>query len=473
MEQHVNHKDWFPIYTMAKDACAFADAVEFCTLNPGTVNNVSGGGCTLLHQAAFWGVDEGILNKFKALGSDPTLRDRQGQTPSDMARAHGRDATAEAIDSIFHNFEQDKCLLLSASRAGDLAQVMSILARQLPLLNIQGPTGWGILHQVAFHGAPTRVFRRLLALKADPDLRTHTGESYLEILRQHHPRHVHLLDPQMQGTVEGLTSGTRVVAMLPDGSITGRIQTIKVSGEVILVQDGSLQEHCCQAWRVEAFPTELQSTSPEQLADLSCTICASPVFGEWSLGASCIGDPHVMCGECTATWAWAKFTQQNFPVRCSTCREPCNLDAIPARTTRSMVAAWASLAPSFNTELSYDQFFQRLKERNTEALDENSKVRNAIDILRTCGVLDHAIAHCRISGTPACRACPQCRIPVYHISACKHMSCDACRARFCWLCVRTESNHNDTLHKWPMSHVCPVKSAQAQIHELEAILAAS
>jgi LSD1 subclass zinc finger protein len=36
---------------------------------------------------------------------------------------------------------------------------------------------------------------------------------------------------------------------------------------------------------------------------------------------------------------------------------------------------------------------------------------------------------------PCIRFCPGCRIPIEHISGCKHMKCFNCKLEFCFVCL--------------------------------------
>jgi len=199
-------------------------------------------------------------------------------------------------------------------------------------------------------------------------------------------------------------------------------------------------------------------------------LCGDAVFGEWSLGAKCQGDPHLMCGECTATWAWAKFTGQNLPVTCSLCNIPCDLDNIPLSTRRTMEGAWNKVAPLFKTELPYAEFMERLKEKNDQFLDIKSKIENTIELLQNCGTLDHDIAYVDVAGTPDYRACPKCYIPIQHVSDCKHVYCDGCSTNFCWLCTKQP----EECPNWDYSAICvdPFTSAEQQIANLQDALKA-
>ena len=38
--------------------------------------------------------------------------------------------------------------------------------------------------------------------------------------------------------------------------------------------------------------------------------------------------------------------------------------------------------------------------------------------------------------TPKFRACPTCNSVIEHRAACKHMTCNSCSAKFCWVCLR-------------------------------------
>ena len=123
----VDYDEWLAVYECVKEYCAFPAALDFCQAHPGTINNRKGGGMgnTLLHQAAFWGVDAGTLETLKELGANPDLRNAEGQTPAEMAEAHGRVHTAAAFAAVFG--EEDpvaRLRLLRAAKVGDFAQVM-------------------------------------------------------------------------------------------------------------------------------------------------------------------------------------------------------------------------------------------------------------------------------------------------------------------------------------------------------------
>eukprot|EP00931_Biecheleriopsis_adriatica_P007584 TRINITY_DN108854_c0_g1_i1.p1 TRINITY_DN108854_c0_g1~~TRINITY_DN108854_c0_g1_i1.p1 ORF type:complete len:497 (-),score=69.40 TRINITY_DN108854_c0_g1_i1:537-2027(-) len=476
-KRFVEYDDWLQKYELVKDYSMFGEAIEFCSNNPGTVNNRKGEqGMTLLFQVAYWGADRGVLDKFKALGADPSLKDWQGRTPEMYAQEKGKTDTVAAFREVFgtwEDFEEQKRIVLMAAKAGNLVKLFDKLRAHPHLIHVQSHTGWGILHHLSVQGVKPVVFKRLMAMGACHALRTSSGMTFLHVLAD--PEHGG--SPARRQAVVDMASELSAGANLTCGATVRVVESGKTwhgtitatTEEGITVKDSSGDTSQHPAWRVLLLPKELGTLDMSEIEKSTCMCCYSePVFGDWVLGAACTGPKHAMCGDCTLTWAWSQWTSGALPITCSMCQQPCDLEKIPPGTERSMSACWVGIAPSLNTTLTYDEFMTRLKERNAEALDPKTAIRNTIQILRECGTLDHPVAYVDVSGTPAARACPSCYVPVYHVDACKHVTCGQCHSSFCWLCAKLQAN----CPEWSHSRRCVTTftSAAAQIAELEALL---
>jgi len=64
-----------------------------------------------------------------------------------------------------------------------------------------------------------------------------------------------------------------------------------------------------------------------------------------------------------------------------------------------------------------------------------------------------------VNGVPSIRSCPECCQLIFHMSACKHMQCTACKCRFCHVCLGVRDKEKG----WACgsySSKCPVKEVQ-------------
>jgi hypothetical protein len=78
---------WFSVYCSVKASpLAFTRCIEFVRDNPETINWQSKkSGWTLLHQAAYWQVDRGVLQQLFDLKADRFIADKHGIRPADVA----------------------------------------------------------------------------------------------------------------------------------------------------------------------------------------------------------------------------------------------------------------------------------------------------------------------------------------------------------------------------------------------------
>merc|ERR1712087_1100578 len=64
-----------------------------------------------------------------------------------------------------------------------------------------------------------------------------------------------------------------------------------------------------------------------------------------------------------------------------------------------------------------------------------------------------------VDGVPSIRSCPECCQLIFHMSACKHMQCTACKCRFCHVCLGVRDKEKG----WACgsySSRCPIKEVQ-------------
>eukprot|EP01083_Nonionella_stella_P178312 629484_1 len=61
-----------------------------------------------------------------------------------------------------------------------------------------------------------------------------------------------------------------------------------------------------------------------------------------------------------------------------------------------------------------------------------SWTKQHLGILQTCKTKTIG----RVSQIPEVRACPKCNELIFHVTACKHMSCRSCKTQFCFCCLK-------------------------------------
>eukprot|EP00931_Biecheleriopsis_adriatica_P038359 TRINITY_DN21981_c0_g1_i2.p1 TRINITY_DN21981_c0_g1~~TRINITY_DN21981_c0_g1_i2.p1 ORF type:complete len:434 (-),score=63.57 TRINITY_DN21981_c0_g1_i2:69-1370(-) len=421
-ECQVDYAAWLEVYEKAKmsEEC-LAQGIDFCLANPATVNyrKHNAKGWTMLFQAVYWGAERKILEDFKNVGADPSLKDWKGRKPVDVAHEKGHNDTAQHIIDVWGDFEQDKRLILGAAKGANLPKVVDMLKTKPHLIRVQSDKGWGILHHLALQGVRPAVLRNLIQRGACPDIRTYQGETYLDVLEKE----------EYGGSPARRQAAETVMA---NSSYT--------TGGNILAGAGVSE----------------------------CVICDDKVYGEWILGKACVGEPHAMCAECTVNWAWSQFTSGSMPIKCQMCGQKCDLEGMPPSMSRAMCGVWADLQSQYGTSHTFDSFIEVLNEKNRELVDERAVIKNTIEILRSAPALDHPIAYVEVENTPSCRACPNCHVPCYHISDCKHVTCQVCETPFCWLCARTADECND----WSHAERCvpAFKTIAEQIDELRQLL---
>ncbi len=79
--------EWNPLYENVKNMCLFGDAVEWVEAHPEARDYRSGGvtGWTMLHQAAYWMIGRGLLERFRDVGASPLLLAQNYQQMQDGA----------------------------------------------------------------------------------------------------------------------------------------------------------------------------------------------------------------------------------------------------------------------------------------------------------------------------------------------------------------------------------------------------
>ena len=169
------YNEWLARYEGVKRYCLWEDACTFVKANPSTANMRKGGplGNTLLHQAAFWSVNEGVLETMKLCGADPNLHNQDGHTPGEMSEDP---SFALRVKKVFGEDDaEEREHLLDYAKSGNLAQAFRILGERPYLVNTQTPNGWSVLHYAAYHGVNQRVLSRLVDLGASPEMRNGNG----------------------------------------------------------------------------------------------------------------------------------------------------------------------------------------------------------------------------------------------------------------------------------------------------------
>mmetsp|Transcript_107779 Transcript_107779/g.300415 ORF Transcript_107779/g.300415 Transcript_107779/m.300415 type:complete len:469 (-) Transcript_107779:208-1614(-) len=452
--------EWERIYVNVRDRCAFAEALDFVCGHPGTINNRGGRSrCTLLHQAVFWGVDAGVIGKLKDLGADPTILDAQGRAPLDLARGAGKTQEMEAIflDAFGPDDGRLRQLTLEAAKQGNFLKVMQNLRMRPHLVNTQNPhTGWSVMHQVAFHGGSMGLVAALSGLGASWDLRTAAGKTPAVILEEMHPGS-QLALPGRDVPVS-LGAGTQALLHSMEGAVQGLVESVSDHHAVLRTVGGA--SVAAPLWRFSPINASLTDTGIQGAAGVPCAICSEPVPPQGKLSPACSGGDHPMCGECMVTFLWSQFTTPRLPIRCS-CNAMVDLSNLPAVIGRSLLWAWPPGHSSSHpcTTISWSEFVNNVQRK----IEEGEHVENDVHKLRLLQQSEPIVlAYCGASA-PGVRACPACGVLISYGGACKHFACTMCEHRFCWLCLRTRTEHNDADFNWSISHTCPLEPVQTTI----------
>eukprot|EP00438_Fugacium_kawagutii_P027794 Skav212050 [mRNA] locus=scaffold408:19851:22066:+ [translate_table: standard] len=449
----VEYDSWLGHYEILKEFGAVADCIEFCDAHPGAVNNrkLNLQGNTMLHQLAFWGFDNsrvaGVVERFKQLGADPSLRNYEGKNAIEMAESQGHNGTAEVIRSVFDfdHFGQHKAELLTHAHRGDFGRVVKILKEKPHLRHLQGNRGWSVLHQAAFHRCSSSLLARLMDVyEVGADLKTHDGETAKDILRQQDPHHPYLA--VVGGPPAPLRVGCKVV--VAPSSEQGRLQSFDDDGRVSIALDTGATQ-LFERWCLQRLPDATESPSGQETM---CCICTEEVPPRWKLGCE-----HLMCGECRIAWMWSQYNVAALPLRCSFCEEVCPLE-VPEGMGRAITHYWEQMKQSFGTEMTFPAFMRALASRLEELGDVETRVSYVWQLVSA----PHppvTIAYCDVRA-PAMRACPHCGVVIAYLSDCKHMCCASCGRSFCWLCLRSENEHQGA--DWNITIGCAVAPTQSE-----------
>lgn len=456
-----HYNEWIQVYKQVRDLCAFGDAAVFISSHPGTINNKGGrSGSTILHQAVFWGVDVDIITILRDLGADPTVLNNNGESALDLAQNDTKRQQMQAIfEEVFGADDSDvRQVTLQAAKMGNFLTVMNNLRQRPYLVNMQNQhNGWSVMHQVAFHGGSTGLVAALTSFGASWDLRTKHGNTPAMILERMHPNST-LVIP---GRVGATPLEVGMEALLHSRQGTTRVQIESLSADHAVVRSGDVTHRDIPLWRLSAPKVALSEDDVQDLAGIPCSICAEPVPPQWKVAPDCHGEDHPMCGECTATFLWSQFTTPRLPIRCGLCESEVDLENISTVIGRALFAAWPPGRSSGHpcTEISWQEFVHNVQEKihDGQHVEDNGY---KLELLREC--VDVQLDYCHATA-PSTRACPSCGVLIAYAGACKHFSCALCSHRFCWLCLRTQNEHNTAQYNWSIGHTCPIQPRQTVI----------
>lgn len=139
-----------------------------------------------IHQAAFCGDVEILRRYVEEFGGDPELLSKDGESPEQVARQHGKTAAAEFLAAKVA--EKPELLqrvngLIECAKWGHWEFLFDGLAAYPAAINLRPPERrWAIIHQAAFAGR-VDVLRRLVEARADPRLLTRDQETALQIAK--------------------------------------------------------------------------------------------------------------------------------------------------------------------------------------------------------------------------------------------------------------------------------------------------
>lgn len=461
----LDYHDWLEVYEKVKEFCDFPAALNFLNNHPGTVNNRKGFllGNTLLHQACFWGLAKNVFELLKQHGADPNLRNMDGHTPLDMAPKEKRAEMEALMLEVFGASDTDnRRSLLHSAKEGDFGAVMAMLGQQPHLINTQGYTGWAVVHQLAFHGAPLNIMAALASMGACMELCTHEGQRPEDILREFYPNNPN----RMPRTILRIIEPGKHVFVHPvsaRGVLQGKVLSASDTTAIISLLDG--EEVTVSIWRV--FPAVIRpaEANVERVLGGLCSSCVEPVPSSQTLSPNCTND-HPLCGRCITNFLWAQFTTMKLPMRCPWCPasvDPRQLDQTPM--LGSIIRRCWPPAYGRETSISYDDFMINV-EGQIAARASGNDDSYKLSLLQDCSLTDRPVEYCRVADCPKLRACPNCGVLIEYESACKHMSCIPCKHEFCFLCLKSQREHEESdtdIYTWSVSVACPVAARQTII----------
>ena len=115
-----------------------------------------------------------VVRQLLAAGADPSIRDRQGRTPRQLARSRGQDRIVALIDDAGRLRERGQDLI-RAARTGDADQVDRLLQAGASVAARDGSGATALV--AAAYGNHLAVARRLLEAGADPNAKDETVQS--------------------------------------------------------------------------------------------------------------------------------------------------------------------------------------------------------------------------------------------------------------------------------------------------------
>jgi len=450
-QRHPFYEAWRQVYAGAKDACAWKDALEFLNDSPGAINNRGGGSeSTLLHQAAYWGIDRGTIGRLKDFGADPTILNKAGKAPLDMARPGKRQEMQSIFVDVFGADDSRlRQLILQEARNGNFYQVMHHLRRSPHLVNTQSPfSGYSVMHQAAYHGVGAGLIAALSNLGASWELMTHEGKTAADILRERHPGST--LSIPCRRTPATFNVGDTVLLHSPQGWTRTVVES--TFGDMVTVTGPK----DVPRWRLSPIGMGLSDAEMEGAAGMPepCCICFTLVPLKWKVSQECSGEPHPICGDCMATFLWSQFTTPKLPIKCFRCDSMVDMDGMPRNVLRSWPPGSSSSNPC--TGISWREFQANVREKfeSGQHVDDDGY---KLHMLQTC---DNLVVQYSNVSAPSMRACPSCRTLIEYGGACKHFDCTQCEHQFCWLCLRSRGEHDSAEFNWAYAHPCPVAPVQ-------------
>jgi hypothetical protein len=455
------YNEWLEVYSAVKEFCAFAEAIDFVQRFPDTVNNRKGGegGWTLLHQAAFWAVDRGILIQLQQAGANPCLLDRDHKTPlhctessqfeTDFIDVFGNtdlvrpfETLREILDAATideERFKKEADLLSNGElhrmvqescKYGDFAMAIRFIALFPFLRNTQSVTGWSVLHQACFHGVGRGIFSRLRQLGVSSSLLTNRGEDAAAIAEQSHAgTNVTTSFAEIFGNADAVEGSSvevnQQVHLATAGAetwILGTVVDINREERTVRVATATGETFTEPLWRVSLVKTDNSGVGEEELTRMmhECSVCCQPILMH-RISPSCADSPdgHATCPECCVNSLWAAFTGGTLPPACSLCRGPVNFAKL---NTRMFMSAWARRHPT----LPFQTFIANVEEKQTriaagpvtwESLDPATRTHLEAEI--AAGKL----MRCMQEG---------CGQPFAKESGCNWVKCLFCKAENCW-----------------------------------------
>ena len=134
-QKQPHYAAWVRCYNATRNGM-FGDAVSFVEENHACANNrktqsggagpeCGGSGWTLLHQAAYWQIPRGMLERLAASGADGLLSDWQGRTPLEITADGEREGLESRLDwqCMYREVFQIPPLGFAAASADDVDDV--------------------------------------------------------------------------------------------------------------------------------------------------------------------------------------------------------------------------------------------------------------------------------------------------------------------------------------------------------------